>query len=195
MVDTDRMKRDASHGGVEGMDELDRALSLAGLQIEDLEISEFLDETLAKEGDSVTKVMAASCTTCECCCSCILLVEKQMVLTTPILESHLSPDQVAKLQERGQGDVQARAEAAWPELLKQVSFAMVTEVEPASPQAQELAKRWMRLVHDFTGGDDKARENLVKMYSENPHAAKQFGPTPDRGMIEYITKCVEAAPA
>jgi len=42
---------------------------LEGLEIETLELSEFLDDARFKEGDTIAKVMAASCTTCECCCS------------------------------------------------------------------------------------------------------------------------------
>ena len=45
-------------------------LSLVGLSVEGLEISDFLDDVLSADGDVVSKVMAASCTTCECCCSC-----------------------------------------------------------------------------------------------------------------------------
>lgn len=42
---------------------------LASLEIETLELGEFLDDSRFKEGNTVAKVMAASCTTCECCCS------------------------------------------------------------------------------------------------------------------------------
>lgn len=42
---------------------------LAGLEIETLELNEFLDDSRFQEGNTVAKVMAASCTTCECCCS------------------------------------------------------------------------------------------------------------------------------
>jgi len=46
-----------------GMEELD-------FEIDALDISAFLDETRLEEGEVVSRVMAASCTTCECCCSC-----------------------------------------------------------------------------------------------------------------------------
>jgi len=45
------------------------AFELEGLEIEKLELSEFLDDSRFKEGNTIAKVMAASCTTCECCCS------------------------------------------------------------------------------------------------------------------------------
>jgi thiazolylpeptide-type bacteriocin precursor len=42
---------------------------LEGLEIEKLELNDFLDNSRFKEGNTIAKVMAASCTTCECCCS------------------------------------------------------------------------------------------------------------------------------
>ncbi|HEY0636612.1 MAG TPA: thiocillin/thiostrepton family thiazolyl peptide [Pseudonocardiaceae bacterium] len=43
---------------------------LSGLNIDSLEISEFLDDSRLEDSEVVAKVMSASCTTCECCCSC-----------------------------------------------------------------------------------------------------------------------------
>lgn len=44
-------------------------LSLDSLEIDDLEISKFLDEVIEENSEAISKVMATSCTTCECCCS------------------------------------------------------------------------------------------------------------------------------
>ncbi|AWT44902.1 hypothetical protein DMT42_23165 [Streptomyces actuosus] len=46
------------------------AAHLSDLDIDALEISEFLDESRLEDSEVVAKVMSASCTTCECCCSC-----------------------------------------------------------------------------------------------------------------------------
>lgn len=43
---------------------------LNGLDLDSLEIAEFVDETTAADSELIAKVMSASCTTCECCCSC-----------------------------------------------------------------------------------------------------------------------------
>lgn len=43
---------------------------LSDLNIDSLEISEFLDDSRLEDSEVVAKVMSASCTTCECCCSC-----------------------------------------------------------------------------------------------------------------------------
>jgi len=44
-------------------------LGLEGLEIEKLELDDFIDASRFNEGNAISKVMAASCTTCECCCS------------------------------------------------------------------------------------------------------------------------------
>jgi len=43
---------------------------LETFDIESLEISEFLDDARLEDSEVISKVMSASCTTCECCCSC-----------------------------------------------------------------------------------------------------------------------------
>jgi len=43
--------------------------NLNDLDLESLEISDFLDEKKLSSAEEVANVMAASCTTCECCCS------------------------------------------------------------------------------------------------------------------------------
>jgi len=48
-------------------------ISIASLEIEELKMSDFVTDS--NEGESVSKVMSASCTTCVCTCSCIVLVE------------------------------------------------------------------------------------------------------------------------
>lgn len=45
-------------------------LDLIEVEIDDLYISEFDDENVFQDHENIAKVMAASCTTCECCCSC-----------------------------------------------------------------------------------------------------------------------------
>jgi thiazolylpeptide-type bacteriocin precursor len=45
-------------------------LEIEGLDIDDISVSEFLDRAIEENSDAISKVMAASCTSCECCCSC-----------------------------------------------------------------------------------------------------------------------------
>ncbi|MCA9709809.1 MAG: thiocillin/thiostrepton family thiazolyl peptide [Myxococcales bacterium] len=41
-----------------------------GIDVDTLEISDFIDESKLAGAEDISAVMAASCTTCECCCSC-----------------------------------------------------------------------------------------------------------------------------
>jgi thiazolylpeptide-type bacteriocin precursor len=43
--------------------------NLNEMDLESLEISDFLDEKKLSSAEEISNVMAASCTTCECCCS------------------------------------------------------------------------------------------------------------------------------
>ncbi len=53
----------------EKADAAESKLFLDGLEIDDVSVSDFLSSEVAEGSDTVSKVMAASCTTCECCCS------------------------------------------------------------------------------------------------------------------------------
>lgn len=44
-------------------------LNINDVDLESLEISDFLDEKKLSDAEEISNVMAASCTTCECCCS------------------------------------------------------------------------------------------------------------------------------
>ncbi len=45
-------------------------ISLADIDLESLEIGDFVDEDRLADSEVIAKVMSASCTTCECTCSC-----------------------------------------------------------------------------------------------------------------------------
>jgi thiazolylpeptide-type bacteriocin precursor len=46
-------------------------LNLTGLDIDEFEISDFLDESMIEENDlTITMASSFSCTTCICTCSC-----------------------------------------------------------------------------------------------------------------------------
>lgn len=48
----------------------DRSIDALDIDLGSLEISDFVDEERLADTDVVSKVMSASCTGCECCCSC-----------------------------------------------------------------------------------------------------------------------------
>jgi thiazolylpeptide-type bacteriocin precursor len=46
-------------------------LSINSLEIQELKMSDFITDS--NDGETVSKVMSASCTTCVCYCSCIIV--------------------------------------------------------------------------------------------------------------------------
>ena len=62
---------------------------------------------------------------------------------------------------------------AWTDLIAEVEAA-ATHEDPASEHAQELAKRWKALVHEFTGGDAGLHDGLNKLYNDPTHWPKDF---------------------
>lgn len=44
-------------------------IAMDDVDFDSLEISDFLEETEVSGAEELSNVMAASCTTCECCCS------------------------------------------------------------------------------------------------------------------------------
>jgi DNA-binding transcriptional MerR regulator len=83
------------------------------------------------------------------------------------------------------------AETEWPQLIAQVRAEMEKGTDPASPAVQALAKRWMELVHAFTGGDPGITESLRTMYREEPAAREKAGVDPE--IFGYVQRACAAA--
>src|SRR5207247_1764250 len=72
------------------------------------------------------------------------------------MEKHFTPEQMKEIKERGRTLGEERihqVEAEWPQLIEQVRAEMDKGTDPADERVQALAKRWMALVNEFTGGN------------------------------------------
>jgi DNA-binding transcriptional MerR regulator len=111
-----------------------------------------------------------------------------------MVEKYYTPEQLAEIQERGRrlGDERIRqVEAEWPELIAQVRAEMELGTDPASERVQALARRWMALVEEFTGGNPEIEKSLGTMYEQEPEARERAGIDPS--MFAYIGKSMAAA--
>jgi len=111
-----------------------------------------------------------------------------------MMEKYYTPEQLAKIQERGRqiGAERIRqAEAEWPELIAQVRAAMDQGLDPASAPVQQLAGRWMALVEEFTGGDPDVERSLRTMYQQEPELGARTGIGAQ--MFAYVNKAIAAA--
>jgi hypothetical protein len=64
--------------------------------------------------------------------------------------------------------------------------------DPAAPQVQALAKRWLDLVNHFTGGDPAIEQSVQRLWQEQGDTlAAQDGPEYDpRPVSEYRGKAI-----
>lgn len=112
-----------------------------------------------------------------------------------MFEKYYTPEQRAQLSER-QNQVGAerlrQVEAEWPKLMAEVRAEMDKGSDPASAPVQALARRWMALVHEFTGGDPGIEKSLQTLYQQEQtiHGMDVRAMQP---MMEYIRKAIAAA--
>lgn len=82
----------------------------------------------------------------------------------------------------------------WAELIALVRAEMEKGTDPAAPQVQALAKRWLDLVSQFTGGDPGIEQSVKRLWQEQgDNLAAQHGSEYDpRPVSEYIGKAIAA---
>lgn len=108
-------------------------------------------------------------------------------------EKHLTPEQLEKVRQRKEVVGQERideVQAEWPRLIAQVRAEMEKGTDPASAAVQQLARRWMSLVEEFTGGDAQLGHAVRTMYEEEPDLRAKTGLDP--AIFEYVSKAVAA---
>ncbi len=109
-------------------------------------------------------------------------------------EKYYTEEQLAELKARAEqvGPERMReVEAEWPALIAEVKAEMAQGTDPADPRAQALARRWMGLVQEFTGGNPGIAQSLNNMYQSEPGVREQAGL--DTALFEYIGKAMAAA--
>jgi DNA-binding transcriptional MerR regulator len=118
----------------------------------------------------------------------------QVIGAMSVVEKYYTPEQLEALERRRQqvGDARIReVQAEWPRLIEQVRRALERGDDPASEPAMELARRWMGLVREFSGGDPAIERSLKAMYTREPgmviHSAL------DPALFAYVERAIAAA--
>ncbi len=106
------------------------------------------------------------------------------------VKKYFSDAQLAELAERreqvGEQAI-ADVQAGWQTLIPRVQQAVEAGTDPASPEAQEMAREWMELLEQFHGGDDGLRDSLYRMQADNATDIQQHGgPSPQQ--LEFIKR-------
>lgn len=111
------------------------------------------------------------------------------------IEKYYTPEQLEQIERRRQelGEERIRAaEAEWPVLVEQVRIEMEAGTDPADERAQKLARRWMELVEEFTGGDEGIRRSVANMWQqEEPLMGMDTANM--REMMDYISRANAAS--
>jgi DNA-binding transcriptional MerR regulator len=107
-------------------------------------------------------------------------------------EKHFTPEELERIRKRGAvvGAERIReVEAEWPQLIAEVRAELERGTDPKAPPMQALAKRWMALVNEFTGGDAQIAQKVKTMYQQEPTLQQKTGIDP--ALFEYVRKATE----
>ena len=110
------------------------------------------------------------------------------------LNKYYTPEQLEYLEARGRevGEERIReGEAEWAELMERVRAEMEAGTDPSDERVRALARRWMELVREFTGGDPGIERSLSNMWQqeENIHG---IDTSEVREMGAYINRALAA---
>jgi len=117
----------------------------------------------------------------------------QIVEAVKVIEKHYTPEQLAWLEERRKtvGEERIReVEAEWPRLIAEVRAEMEQGTDPTSERMQALAKRWLGLVEEFTGGNPEIAAAVRRLYQEEPSVRERSGI--DEELMTYVMRAQQA---
>jgi DNA-binding transcriptional MerR regulator len=91
-------------------------------------------------------------------------------------------------------ELQEKVTAQWKEMFAKVEAAIAKSLDPACPEAQQLAAQWQKLVEGFTGGNREVQKGLNAMYKDQHNwprpAQQQYGSKPE--LMDFIRKTLAA---
>jgi DNA-binding transcriptional MerR regulator len=105
--------------------------------------------------------------------------EEMKAIFDPIVEKHFTPDEMKELGQRAYD--QQEVSRAWDGLMAEAK-ALMAKGDPGSAEAMDLARRWMALVGQFTGGDPKLAAKVKSVWNDamaDPKAAPKLPLNPE----------------
>jgi DNA-binding transcriptional MerR regulator len=121
----------------------------------------------------------------------------QVIEGMNMLDKYYTPEQLEALRQRREQVGEERIQQShgdWAALIALVRAEMEKGTDPLAPQVQELAKRWLALVREFSGGDPGIEQAARQVWKEQgDNIAAQHGSEYDpRPVHEYIGKAIAA---
>ena len=123
--------------------------------------------------------------------------EEMAAVFKPLADKHFSPEEQEALiaSKRGMYFDQAQVTREWDALIAH-GKALQAKGDPGSPQAMDLARRWMAQVNRFTGGDPAVTQKVGAMWKEamaDPAAASKMPMTPE--LMAFVGEAYRRAQA
>lgn len=118
----------------------------------------------------------------------------QLIEVTNMVEKYYPPEQQEYLKSRRQELGEQRilqVETEWQELIQQARTAMENDHDPASEPVQALARRWLELIQEFTGGDAEIEKSMNTMYCEEGAETASQGAF-DSAVMEYVSRAISS---
>lgn len=109
-----------------------------------------------------------------------------------MIEKYYTPEQLAWLENRRKQVGEERikeVEAEWATLIAEVQAEMERGTDPTSEPVLALARRWIGLVDEFTGGNPEIVAAVRKMWQEQPSIGEHRGITHELG--QYIGQATQ----
>ena len=111
-----------------------------------------------------------------------------------MIEKYYTPEQLEQLKARKDqvGEERIRqVQEEWPKLQADVQAEMQKGTDPTSETVKALARRWMALIREFSGGDSGIEDSLRTMY-EQEQTIHGMDVAAQRPMREYVSKAIAA---
>jgi DNA-binding transcriptional MerR regulator len=129
----------------------------------------------------------------------------ELIERITMLEKYFTPEQLEKTNQIEKGFTPERLEQMvkkeWPALLGEVEKELNLGTSPSDPKVQVLAKRWMKLVNEKTGGDKGIASTYSTIFAKEPafaaETAEALGsPGADLPkMIRYMREAIDSTPS
>jgi len=91
-------------------------------------------------------------------------------------------------------ELQEKVTAQWKEMFAKVETAIAKGLDPASPEAQQLAAQWQKLVEGFTGGNREVQKGLNTMYEDQQNwpqsTQQQYAIKPE--LMDFIRRAMHS---
>ncbi|MGH3697251.1 MAG: MerR family transcriptional regulator [Pseudonocardiaceae bacterium] len=129
-------------------------------------------------------------------CTDLLDLMEEVTAMDEIMKRYFTSEQLAALTRRHEQageQLTASVLAEWPQLIAQVQAELDAGTDPATPQAQALARRWMELLEFFHGGDTGLRDSMYRMQAENSETIQQQYGGPTAEQIDYVRRANAAS--